>query len=1453
MATETPKSHHQLRTWGYEICSEPDKFLIGKKSEDAESPDSGEHDTREVAAMCLESLAFPSDYFPLRILNELQKLADDAGEPRDDGRRPLLVLTARKMACLYQVLQQAEMNLSRYFDIVSDRFIFLQPNVNELKKRLENMSLEPDGRWKSIYLVDDLKRRGEQLKRRARNFEVHLPSVATTEGGPRQWALIDLQKNATDAEHFRLVSDEDGAGMIRAYSRTFARALVPYFTDFPVSRILEFKPGEFSDVSNWLESQDVYEVSSSVGIDENLRCYTLDATALLASDTNGDELSKHLEEYCDAVKLRLFVQSPREIEDIYKVRLMVKPVCKAMNAKKLRQCGFEKKLLPDSPTYHQLGQCFGYLEYLLSWHVLRRLFSSFPETVKIAFKGSEIDDQFAEIVLGKALFERVEKDLNILPNLLCRVYSQDDQDDWPIKDSSVRQPVSVKHHCKSRSDIEIASNPNTVHRMSVIGDDLVGVVDDVISTHTRQERNKIQGNPSNAGAKRSCKPGHDAVDGDWERLSFEDLLGKIKFREDVHDRSFVLGLALDTLTDWGKLVPDQQAIYLGAGKKAVKSRLKRYEGEDDVRIERCFRAGEITAKISNRTLTGGHISISQTSFRRVSLGSRSMTGNSNQNSSEKRQSSEDVIETRKWGLLEKPENNAERQECRDPDSAQKTSVDFQSPSEILRELLAIVERLPGWVGDAGQCFRRKEVVKELSDEINALRNKYLRLPCPVVVDERCSEQIEYAGELLRYYNVISKDACPKMQADISKNERKDANEYIADRVREQLRDWPATHDALEEEGRPWSFGALRRLKRAFLALDTLLAFAQPLFGADDEDPSANGREGDPRTRLISEANLFDEGELPSGLSNDVWDDWVKELSGPPVPLLFSKKDRLSSNRSWYALAVAYRDLLGDLWHSLVHASMALLLEMESGKPFVSHRLRLYDSISKLDEVIWARIMTQIEAQLGADEDLSRLLNSVGGVTYSPFTSRDTLYTAQHVVQRQWEFRSGGRWARLGYSELRHLVDTGRIIEVIDWQGVRRYPSFQFAPFCLREGLHVSRQGGLLRGRDRIQGNGVEFTDRDFPFLRRDVSGTMMGSSQAVSGWNAALWFHSMLSGVGEKPGAVGNYFPSEVGYRGFLLREALSQKGLWIEDWLGDGEALLQNERVKPDFLMAHSHAFDVDTTALYRLTEAGYPHPNYWASAKPFEVRLSKLAKYHEQTLTERRVNGEREFPPGRFDPSGCLEHGRQGDPYGALYLSETVTGCVLEVYDRMIAITLDDVASKKVFRYEVAQDVGARGVRYVDLKEWPALVSATPIRSITQAVANILCYGGGASDGSTLPKVVRYPLRTSLNQRGWVLFERTRIESDGTPKTATGGDKREETANHDVGDGVDGGSGQRKGGPWLDPSFPGSTCWSGQYTDEFWTAVASLRTGPRDSAVCFRRFPTRALDEKDTGGPVF
>lgn len=187
------------------------------------------------------------------------------------------------------------------------------------------------------------------------------------------------------------------------------------------------------------------------------------------------------------------------------------------------------------------------------------------------------------------------------------------------------------------------------------------------------------------------------------------------------------------------------------------------------------------------------------------------------------------------------------------------------------------------------------------------------------------------------------------------------------------------------------------------------------------------------------------------------------------------------------------------------------------------------------------------------------------------------------------------------------------------------------------------------------------------------------------------------------------------------------------------------------------------------------------------------------------------------------------------------------------MIAITLDDVASKKVFRYEVAQDVGARGVRYVDLKEWPALVSATPIRSITQAIANILCYGGGASDGPTLPKVVRYPLRTSLNQRGWVLFERTRIESDGTPKTATGGDKREETANHDVGDGVDGGSGQRKGGPWLDPSFPGSTCWSGQYTDEFWTAVASLRTGPRDSAVCFRRFPTRALDEKDTGGPVF
>lgn len=1433
MASESPKPHHYLRTWGYEICSEPEKFFIGK-NKGAASSDRGKGDSREDAAKCLESLAFPSDYFPLRILDGLQELAEEAKKHRIDGRNPMLVLTARKMACLYQVLQQAGMDLSAYFDIVSDRFIFLSPNVNEIEKRLKNMSLKPDGQWASIYLIDDLKRRGEQLKRRARNFEVHFPSVAMTDGGPRRRALIDLQNNATDAEHFRLVSEQDGAGMIRAYSRTFARALVPYFTDFPVSPILKVNSDKFSEISKWLEKQDVYEVSSSVGIDERLRCYTLDATKLLPSDTEGArQLARLLKKCCDTVKLRFFVQSPREVTDIYKIRVMVKPVCKALPAKNVRECGFRSGLLPEKPTYHQLGQCFGYLEYLLSWYIMEHLIVFvFPKAMRDAFNGSQVDEQFARIVLGEALFERVEDDRKKLPELLCEVYPKDDQRGLPSKDGS--RP------------------PGAANRRSVVGDDLVSVVDNEISTYTRQQRNNIQGNPSIVGAKQSCKTDNDAIDGDWARLSFEDLLCRIQFREDVHDRSFVLGLALDTLTDWGKLVPDQQAIHRGDDRK-VKSRLKKFEGEDDVWIERCFRAGEITAKITNRTLTGGHVSVSQTSFKRVSHGSRSVTGTSNQNADGEHQLSEDAIETRKWDLLKKSEDDAERQKCRDENPAREDVVDVQNPGEILRELLAIVDKLPGWISRAGQNVGRKKVVQELDEKIGALRNKYLRLPCPVVVDERCPERIEYAGELLRYYNAISEDACRKMQAGVSEGERKNANEYIADRVREQLREWTATHDALEEEGRPWSFGALRRLKRAVLALDTLLALAQPLFaGADDGNAVANGKEKRPSTRLISEADLFNEDELPSGLSNDVWDDWVKKLSGPPVPLLFSRKGRLFSNCSWNALAVAYRDLLGDLWHALVHASMALMLEMESSKPFESHRSRLYGSISTLDEAITTRIESRIGKQGSADKELEKLLDTVSEVTYSPFTSRDALYTAQHVVQRQWEFRSGGRWARLGHSELRHLVDSGRLIEVIDWQGVRRYPSFQFVPFCLREGLRVSRQGGLISGPDRRQSDGVEFTDRDFPFLRRDVSWTMMGSSQAVSGWNAALWFHSMLSGVGEDPGAVGDYFPSEAGYRGFLLREALSQKGLWIEDWLGDGEALLQNARVKPEFLMAHAHAVDANTRALYRLTEAGYLHPNFWASAETFESRLADLANYHEQTLTERRVNGEREFPPGRFDPSGCPKYRGEGDFYGALYLSETVTGCVLEVYDRMIAITLDDVASKKVYRYDVAKNVNGR-VMYVDLKEWPALVSATPIRSITQAIANVLCYGGGSSDGSTLPKVVRYPLRTSLNQRGWVLFDKTHLNPDASPRTATEFGAREGTANHDVGNGVDKQAEERGHDPWLDPSFPGSTCWSGKFTGEFWMAVDSLREGPRDSVVCFRRFPTRALDEKDIGGPIF
>ncbi|RRD50571.1 RES family NAD+ phosphorylase [Arachnia propionica] len=1083
-----------------------------------------------------------------------------------------------------------------------------------------------------------------------------------------------------------------------------------------------------------------------------------------------------------------------------------------------------------------------------------------------------------------------------------------------------------------------------------LGDDVVGIVDKQIRDTTRERRNDVSLGVINHA------DGGEVENRDWRRLSLSEINKKFKISLDEPrgtgnkinlperaDPLFVVSAALDVLTDWGKLVPDQQAVRKGEGDSGGQPpvyRLDTYSttledgSSEEILIERCFRAGEITAEIQNRTLTGGRISVVAESFTLAGVSRKGHSAHAypfRDCWAEKKNSvpedSDPEVEgdySLKNGTCDNQAQGKQHQvrgesRVRDyfaPDFSNDDDGDrvtwipsptggkqVSHPSVTLRCLLRVLAAVPACICRANSGHRDPDDVKKLKRYIEDARLSYSSLPCPAVTSKKSATEVEYAGELLNYFNSGSRNE-DEQDFSVSSDVTKGASGDGVDKsmrpgkttASDDLKAWRVSGRSVSEFNGEWSFREFRRLKRAYLALDTLLAVLHPLLEDGESSPSSSPGaqkklpEDLGSLRLIRRHDVFDvydESELRKEFSNDVWDDWQSRLAGPPVPRRFASRDRLETNCSQEGLAVSFLDLLNDVWHALTHASLVFLSELETPAPFISHRLAIGDVAQEVVRKVLDSLPKRLRKVSGVEKGLRSSGSSKFILTYSPFGAQDSLYTAEQVVGQCWEFRSGGAWARLTESELNHLVNTGRVVEVLDWQGVKRYPSFQFAPVCLREGLFVRREGGL-----EASGKfGVRFTDEEYPFLRRDVSEAMIGSSRAMTGWVAALWFSSLLRRVGETSDREGEIFSPNLGYRGLLFREALSQKGLWVDAWLADARALLHSDDAMPEYLQSNCARLKPGALRkLYRLSSFGYLHPNMWANAAVFEASLGKLQGYRERTLAERDFLDEPWYPPGRFDPGAHSRNVNGGEYFGAMYLAESISGCVFEVFDRLPSITLDDVVSKRIYRYDVQLP---DEFEFVDLRRWPALVSATPIRSITQAIANTLCYGHSlsrkkTSDGYSglidkLPRVIRYQLRTALDKCGWVLFEPTFFKG-GRLKTidhvvklldcgTTPSDKKAgadtwknremlrcDTANHDVGWQP---SSQRKDSmvePWCSPDLSAVLSWSepGKGVRKFWRAIWRLRVDPRDSVVCLRRFPREGrlgewAGSSEAVGPVF
>jgi len=1414
--------HDGLRCWGYR--RQYFSALEGGSSNDG----SGKKETQRVVLSdkCFDAFAFPSDYFPLRLLHSLESVLNGVEvEPKSgsSGEEPLVVLAARKMTCLYKILQNA--GLRAYKDktgtagedgraeilAMSDRFIFLKPNLDHLKNR-------------KIWLIDDLARQGEQLARRKENFKKHGTYRREHAGGKEgadgegeisvnARALIDVRHSNIDAEQFRLIGGDDGAGMIRAYARTFAKNLMPYFTDFPVTRPFGMNENDFVRFMEGF-GDPIFEVSSSVGIDEGLRCYTID----LARYLDGENGVRDASAFCHIIKLRIFAQTcdtncdktcdmggheacKTGRDKNFKVRLLAKPVLKKIKAFELKRFAEDHGLLDENsdPTPHQLGQVFGLLEYLVSWWLIDVTKNKLKRE---GFIGDNIvigvDDDFGRLVLGEHLFNKVQSTKN---------GAKEDADEWKEVRDFLKGVHGGTDSGRSHRDNGFRS------RRYILGDNIVQQIDEIVSKYTRLKRNEV------SARQKSDNEGEG--DNEWLRLSFDKLVDKVEeaFNKSKDgegysglrsDLELIVGMALDTLTDWGKVVPDQQAVH--GNQVLPRNDRERIRNDHEVEIERCFRAGEITALVKTRTLTGGSLSTVSESYR-ISADDASSNGTS------------DKGWARIFRAYEDPSAERTKSSSKDPIDPQKVCRDMLKVVDLLPKAL----KRPKIAEDRGSCADRDgndegaaragrgSELDKLRDAVNGLHHSYKHVVCPLTAQAETPDEVEYASDLLKYFY---------QSLDFS-------NE--TEMLHAESESWNEHRDVWKNNEMPWSFGVFRRMRRAVLALDTLLALLIPLLVPSESGASAAADD----LRIIDNNLTYERNKHKVVKSSDVWDDWVERLSNPPAPLAFMKEDVLDNNRSMPPIGVLLEDLLGDLWQSLTRMMEPLVFELSTEKPFLSHKIRLKKSIENVRRAAQKRLKMEHHSAYS-------LLRG-RECEFSPFNGGDVLLTAEQVEQRHWVFKSNDIWYRFGESDLEHLVDAGKLIEVIDWQGVKRYPSFQFVRYCLREGIWRTRDDNLLEPGVAKGREAVRLTDPDYPFLRRDISEAMSGSSLDVAGWQAALWFRSKLHDLGQLESNSSGKTPNQrypLRYNGLIFEEALAQKGLWIDHWLSDGRHLFRS-RKNEDFLNNQMRTLVErgKREVYFRITEASYKHPDWWASSAPFEDSLKLLPGYRRRRLEERRLAAEPKFPASRFDPG--VKDADDDKYFGALYLANTVGGCVREVFDRCLTIHLNDVISKVIYVYTMRGD---DRIECYDLSNWPAVLAATPLRSSTQAIANWICYDAHSrpNDRKEKPEPIRYPLRTGMSDYGLVIFDRTYFESgDGTGGGDSLGGKRElrragddatsinETANHEPDNRL---ARDKTPYKWYD------TSWCAHV---YWEELSEMGQSPRNSVVCFRRFPNPDMEE--------
>jgi len=283
----------------------------------------------------------------------------------ENDQADMLVLAARRMTCIYALLQADKQPFPLQGKVLSDRFT----------------QLADPAEWagRHVILLDDTRVSGGTLQARAEN----LRRLVGKTGNVDARAAICIDPDAVD-EHYALHNQ---------FARAFADGLLPFFTDFPVTETLELSGLEFEKILAH-DAWRTVNVTNAVVSGSRARAYSL-----FPRDGLVRELLNELGDSASAVeiaKIRVFAYDDG---DAVRVRFVPLVLTCPMAEPSVQRWVEEIGLVSNGST-EQSAQALGLVSFMLS----RALFRVFQRLSAREF-GLELaeDEDITRLMIGDDL------------------------------------------------------------------------------------------------------------------------------------------------------------------------------------------------------------------------------------------------------------------------------------------------------------------------------------------------------------------------------------------------------------------------------------------------------------------------------------------------------------------------------------------------------------------------------------------------------------------------------------------------------------------------------------------------------------------------------------------------------------------------------------------------------------------------------------------------------------------------------------------------------------------------------------------------------------------------------------------------------------------------------------------------------------------------------------------